>query len=427
MMLVEAKTDSHDQRLRQIRSRKNLSTILTGAAVLLGAVVLPLVYYFGFFSGRVGEVSALEIWRHIGLNAAANLFVTITAARAAGRVDRQIGAVFNSAIMAHGAVAFISLALRIYYSNQLMLVSAALSIILALFLLWARRQFHVQRAALVGPWHPVASRLKIAHDHLEESPRDLRGYDLILTTSVALPAGWSEYLTHAMMAGKPIRHVAEYIEEELGAVSVEHFHLDHLPDGGLTSYQARKRLMDIGLVVVALPVAFVLIAVGAAAIWLTMKGPVFFVQPRVGLGGRVFRMYKLRTMKLANGREKQATSRGDARVTPVGMWLRRFRIDELPQLWNVLKGDMSIIGPRPEQPELTDEYCKHLPAFAYRSLVRPGITGWAQVRAGYASDLSETKAKLSFDLFYIKNFSFSLDMQIIMRTAGTLLTGGGVR
>jgi lipopolysaccharide/colanic/teichoic acid biosynthesis glycosyltransferase len=139
-------------------------------------------------------------------------------------------------------------------------------------------------------------------------------------------------------------------------------------------------------------------------------------------------MYKLRTMQLAapDGIEI-ATQNGDGRVTPIGRWLRRFRIDELPQLWNVLKGDMSLIGPRPEQPALTQSYCEDLPSFAYRSLVRPGITGWAQVRAGYAADLEETRIKLGYDLFYLKNFSFSLDMQIIFRTVGTLIFGNGVR
>jgi lipopolysaccharide/colanic/teichoic acid biosynthesis glycosyltransferase len=122
-----------------------------------------------------------------------------------------------------------------------------------------------------------------------------------------------------------------------------------------------------------------------------------------------------------------ATIRNDTRITPLGKWLRRFRIDELPQLWNVLKGDMSIVGPRPEQRSLSDDYTRAIPAFAYRSMVRPGITGWAQVRAGYAADLAETRIKLGYDLFYLKYFSFSLDVQILLRTIWILLSGRGVR
>ena len=231
-----------------------------------------------------------------------------------------------------------------------------------------------------------------------------------------------------MMAGKPVRHVAEYLEEEQGVVSIEHFHLDHLPIGGLTSYRIRKRVLDIGLTVLALPIVLPLLLMGALAIWASMGRPIIFIQQRVGLGGRTFKMYKLRTMRPSGpGGSQNATVKGDLRVTSVGVWLRRFRIDELPQLWNVLKGDMSLIGPRPEQPVLTERYCEDLPAFAYRSLVRPGITGWAQVRAGYAADLEETRIKLGYDLFDLKNVSFSLDLQILLRTIGTLVLGGGVR
>lgn len=139
-------------------------------------------------------------------------------------------------------------------------------------------------------------------------------------------------------------------------------------------------------------------------------------------------MYKLRTMRdSADNRVGTATSIGDNRVTKAGQILRRFRIDELPQLWNVLKGDMSLIGPRPEQEGLSYAYISSVPSFAYRSLVRPGITGWAQVNAGYAANLEESRVKLSYDLFYVKNISFSLDIQIVLRTVFTILGGAGVR
>jgi lipopolysaccharide/colanic/teichoic acid biosynthesis glycosyltransferase len=415
-------------RLRRIQERQSRSAILSFCALPVGLLVFPIAYYLVTYSAHSIAPNALDLWRHIYLNAAANTFVMIAAARSVGRLDRQIGAVLTSTLIAHGVVAFLTLALRIYYSNQLMIVAATVSVAAALVLLFARRQFHEERAALLGPWHPIATNLKIAYDHLESPSVDLRVYDTVLTTTSELPAGWAVAVTHAMMAGKPVRHIAEYIEEEQGIVSVEHFHLDHLPIGSLTSYQVQKRAVDVALVLIALPVALVLLAIGALAVLVTMGRPVFFIQPRVGLGGRVFRMYKLRSMR---GPKEQvgeiATVQGDARITPLGAWLRRFRIDELPQLWNVLKGDMSIIGPRPEQPNLTEAYCEKLPAFAYRSLVRPGITGWAQVRAGYAADLQETRVKLSYDLFYLKNFSFSLDLQILLRTIWTLLSGNGVR
>ncbi len=211
-------------------------------------------------------------------------------------------------------------------------------------------------------------------------------------------------------------------------VPIAHFDVATLPMTEIARYRAWKRGLDLVCVVVLTPIAAPVALFAAAAIWLTMGRPVLFVQERAGLGGVPFRMLKLRTMRpAAPGDAIAATARQDPRITPLGRWLRRFRIDELPQLWNVLVGDMSLIGPRPEQPALAEQYAREVPAFAYRQLVRPGITGWAQVRAGYAADLEETKIKLAYDLFYLKNFSLGLDLQILMRTVWTLITGAGVR
>lgn len=416
------------QRLRQLKTRRDLSSILTLLALFFGLLALPLIYYLTVRGTRAPELTDFDLWRHIYLNAIANTFVMFAAARSVGKFERQIGVLITGLIMAHGAVAFLTLALRIYYSNQIMMTAVVSSLILAALILYLQRRFHRPRAAVVGPWHPIANGLRISHDHLATPIADLRAYDLVLTTSSEPPAGWTAALTQSMMAGKAVRHVAEYLEEEQGLVSPEHFTLDHLPLGGLTSYQIGKRLMDVALVLLVLPFALPLLMAGTLGVWATMGRPILFIQPRVGLGGRIFRIYKLRTMRLEQVRDAEtATVKKDMRVTRLGAWLRRFRIDELPQLWNVLKGDMSVVGPRPEQPGLTEEYCRHLPAFECRSLVRPGITGWAQVRAGYAADLEETRVKLSYDLFYLKNYSYALDVQIIFRTLGTLLLGKGVR
>lgn len=419
---------SLSQRVRHPRARRDLSSILTVAALFVGLLTLPLIYYLIVVDGRAQGLGNLDLWRHIYLNSFANTFVMVVAARSLGKFERQFGLLITSLITAHGAVAFLTLTLRIYYSNQIMMIAVVFSLFLATLLLYIQRQFHRPCAAVVGEWHPIVSGLRIAHDHLAAPIADLRAYDLVLTTSSEPPAGWTAALTQSMMAGKAVRHVAEYLEEEQGLVSPDHFTLDHLPLGGLTSYQIGKRFTDVALVLLVLPLALPLLMVGAFGIWATMGRPILFIQPRVGLGGGIFRIHKLRTMRLEQVRDAEtATVKKDMRVTPLGAWLRRFRIDELPQLWNVLKGDMSVVGPRPEQPSLTEEYCRHLPAFECRSLVRPGITGWAQVRAGYAADLEETRVKLAYDLFYLKNYSFSLDMQILVRTLGTLLIGKGVR
>ena len=209
--------------------------------------------------------------------------------------------------------------------------------------------------------------------------------------------------------------------------AVEPFGLDH-PRGRLTWRRSGKRLFDILVSLAIAPLALPVVVGSAAAILLTTGRPVFFRQARVGLGGRAFVILKLRTMWTGGIADGQvATTVGDRRVTPVGRWLRRFHIDELPQLWNVLVGEMSLIGPRPEQPALAEAYAREAPAFAYRQLIRPGITGWAQVRAGYAADLAETRVKLDHDLYYLRNCSFLLDVEICARTVWSLLDGAGVR
>jgi lipopolysaccharide/colanic/teichoic acid biosynthesis glycosyltransferase len=200
-----------------------------------------------------------------------------------------------------------------------------------------------------------------------------------------------------------------------------------LRHGALTWRRSGKRLFDILASLGLAPLALPIVAAAGVSILLTMGWPVLFRQARVGLGGRPFMILKLRTMRPCTAGGQTATAVGDRRVTPVGRWLRRFHIDELPQLWNVLAGQMSLVGPRPEQPALAEAYGLEAPAFSHRQLMRPGITGWAQVRAGYAADLAETRVKLDHDLFYLQNCSLGLDVEICARTILTILSGAGAR
>ena len=425
---VQIDPSYRDSRRPESRRHQSLSFTLTIAATLLAICVLPVAYYLIITQrGGIGW-HAPTLWLHLYLNAAANWLVLIVASKSEGRLDRRISAVISSFIMAHGALAFGTLALRLFYSNEIMLVAAFVSLVLSAFFLFLRHRVHQNKAALFGPFDPVIDQLQVEFDHIAEPNTDLRSYDLILTTQVEPPPGWSTRITQAMMAGKPVRHVAEYLEEEQGVVSIEHFHMDHLPLGGLTTYQTGKRAFDIILVILSAPIAAVLLLLGALAVMFSIGRPVLFTQPRVGLGGKVFTIYKLRTMRpVRHGEVQSATTHGDLRIGLVGNILRKFRIDELPQLFNVLRGDMSIVGPRPEWTVTHDRCLQQLPAYAFRQLVRPGISGWAQVKSGYAVELEEVRKKLSYDLFYIKNFSFSLDLQILFRTVTTVLTGKGAR
>ncbi len=161
---------------------------------------------------------------------------------------------------------------------------------------------------------------------------------------------------------------------------------------------------------------------------LTSKGPVFFRQTRVGMGGRPFHVYKFRSMFVdaeANG--ARWATKNDPRVTKFGMIMRKTRIDEIPQLWNVLRGDMGFVGPRPERPEFVPMLSEQLPFYYLRHLIRPGLTGWAQVRFGYGATLAETREKLEYDLYYIKHMSLGLDLLIMFETIKTILRRRGAQ
>ena len=181
-------------------------------------------------------------------------------------------------------------------------------------------------------------------------------------------------------------------------------------------YAPIKRLIEVALcIVLAAPVAMV-VGLAALLIWVREGRPIFFMQDRVGLNGRVFEIVKLRTMRPGPPPASHATLRRDPRITPLGRLLRQSHIDELPQLWNIFIGDMSFIGPRPEQSRLVDTYRTALPNYDRRHLVKPGLSGLAQVRFGYATDLSETREKLGYDLEYVENFGPALDLKIVALT-----------
>ena len=170
------------------------------------------------------------------------------------------------------------------------------------------------------------------------------------------------------------------------------------------------------------------ICAAALAIRLTSPGPALFRQTRVGFRGETFNMLKLRTMYVdAEARGNGFTVDNDPRVTRIGWWLRKFRIDEFPQIVNIFTGDMSWIGPRPEAEKLSAWYASEIPFYSYRHVVRPGITGWAQVNQGNVAEVEAATYKLHYDFYYIKNFSPWLDALIVAKTVRTMLTGFGSR
>jgi lipopolysaccharide/colanic/teichoic acid biosynthesis glycosyltransferase len=197
-------------------------------------------------------------------------------------------------------------------------------------------------------------------------------------------------------------------------------------EDGFAGMLRLKRVYDLTIAIIGGILSIPILAIACGLIKLTApKSPVFYSQERVGRFGKTFMIKKLRTMHPHAEDDTGAvwSTNSDPRITPVGRLLRKFRIDELPQFWNVLMGDMSLVGPRPERPEIVCELEKQIPFYSEREYALPGVTGWAQIHCPYGNSVEAARRKLEYDLFYIKNMSPSLDLQIMLRTLRTVLFG----
>jgi len=221
-----------------------------------------------------------------------------------------------------------------------------------------------------------------------------------------------------------------FYEELIGKIPVnlinEIWFLENLNENKKNLYETSKRLMDIALSSIGLIVSIPILPILAIAIRADSKGPVFFTQIRTGKDGKEFLAMKLRTMvKDAEKDGAQWANKNDSRITRLGNFLRKTRIDEIPQLINVFRGEMSFIGPRPERPEFITTLEEHIPFYKQRLIVKPGLSGWAQINFPYGASIEDSMEKMQYDLFYVKNRSLILDFSIILKTINTVLRGGG--
>ena len=252
---------------------------------------------------------------------------------------------------------------------------------------------------------------------------------------IALGPEERDYLMEILRVceGKPVslKLVPDFYHVISGMARTEHLYglplIEVLPEPMPPWEQSAKRMIDVLIASTVLILGLPLWVLIGFLIKVTSKGPVIYRQQRVGKGGATFTMYKFRTMyEWAEAETGPVWAQeNDPRYTPVGRWLRRWRLDEIPQLWNVLKGEMSLVGPRPERPYFVEQLEKKIPLYMRRHRVRPGITGLAQVNWKYDSNLDDVRRKVKFDLFYIANMSLRMDFKILLQTIKTLLSGKG--
>ena len=257
--------------------------------------------------------------------------------------------------------------------------------------------------------------------------------DLVVAINGDIQGSTFQTILDAQERGVDVTRMPTLYEEMTGRVPIHHLDSDWIVRSFVDEvrvsgfYDLFKRVVDIvgglaGMVILALLFPFLALAVA-----MDSGFPVFYSQFRLGKGGSIFRIYKFRSMyqKMELEKNTRATMENDPRVTRVGNFLRKSRLDELPQFWNVLRGDMSLVGPRAEVPNLVAEYQRQIPFYRARLLVKPGLTGWAQINYGYVASVTETGVKLEYDLYYIKHRTISMDIQIILRTIGTVIRRTG--
>ena len=349
--------------------------------------------------------------------------------------NRSTHIILPSVVVAHGLIIAVLLMARLPY-DRLALLGGAISHVIWSYGLFLAVQRHIRHRIAIVPFGEVDRLSEI--DTIDWFPLDrpdladtISCDALVADFSAEIPPEWEALLADAAIHGRMVYQVKQLSESLTGRVAIDH--LSENSFGSLVPARGYFHLKSIGDLVFALavlPVMLPFLLIIGIAIRIDSKGPALFRQTRMGQAGRTFQVIKFRTMihaERGEGRDHAMTGDGDLRVTRLGGFLRRSRLDELPQIFNIIAGEMSWIGPRPEAEVLSAWYTGEIPFYRYRHVVRPGISGWAQVNQGHVATVDEVHAKLQYDFYYIKYFSAWLDILILFRTIKTMLTGFGSR
>lgn len=417
------------RRLRDISAREPLWLQLLAAA---GSGVLP---YLVRFSG----IETVEGIRLLNQTCAFSLLASFLSVFAIRALPRYPGTESTSSILS--AVSFIfglliaALLLgRIGYARGVLAGAYILCVVLlsATSILASTKTRYV--VALLGDTDCGTIPRRDIDWVRVASPSDPLGnvHAVAVDLKAQIPPAWERRITELALEGVPVYHIKHLRESLTGQVEMEH--ISETSYGTLSpplAYLAGKRAFDSLVAATLIVVLSPFLVAMAVLISLESAGPPIFHQVRMGFRGKPFVLLKFRTMRADDvaGSQLDAakTDAEDVRITRLGRVLRRTRLDELPQLWNVLRGEMSLIGPRPEAAILSDWYEKEIPYYRYRHIVLPGVTGWAQVNQGHVTDVGDVSVKLNYDFYYIKHLSPWLDLLIIFKTIVTMCTGSGAR
>ena len=398
---------------------------------IYGALILTVASYVGWLRNEMRIPSdAVAMLFATAVTFLLSVYITNQMRRHATEQSTYVSTALVVTVLFLGLFAFL-LFFRAYYSRSF-LIAAFLATLCVLYI----SMFFVsrQRKLIYGVIPPLnadvlPSTKAIEFVQLRTSEDSLEAFDGLMAHYESLTDEWQAQVAAATAQGLNVQEDAVFIESFTGRVSTyarspiraNDFKLDPI-------YSVVKRMIDLVVTVALLPAFFVIVITFAPLIRAESQGPIFYRQLRVGQGGKSFTIYKFRSMRADADHDGHDFAQvKDPRVTRIGQFMRHTRLDELPQLLNVLRGEMSLIGPRPEQQGFVQEFRKLIPFYDYRHMVRPGITGWAQVSHGYAACVSSAREKLEYDLYYAKHCSLWLDLLIALRTLRTLLTGYGAR
>lgn len=418
--------------------------IAVGAALDMGGLLIALevasLTVFDHPIPWVARTGTFTMLAAIVLGAVIGLVVTARSAAAA--IPRpSYGRAMTAAIVMLGFTATTLVFSRAFWSRRFVFYTAVAWLALGLAHRFVRRR---------RPWTEpmvVITAEKALVENLMDAPHTAivsvldpggaapaspppPGTTLVVDLRAVLSDEMARFVSSVSLAGYALRSLVSAYEEHTGRLPIVHLMEGWeltVPLSDRRVYVRFKRAIDSVLIVATAVVWVPLALLIGVVVRLDSRGPVIYRQRRIGLEGRPFTLYKFRTMRISSDDSPRFATPGDARLTRFGRVLRRTRMDELPQLWNALKGDLSLVGPRPEQQPFVEGFSDTIPFYGHRHLVRPGITGWAQVNFGYADNEADTVEKLSYDLYYVKHVSMWLDLEILGRSVWTIVSGYGAR